>query len=88
MLARSRFAEHAKECRRLHGMAAQVSMALLLYLVGLTIYAARRRTELRERFNIAGARLPQINGVPAEDCGTTLTNRPQMTADCRASWKI
>ena len=46
--------EHAKECRRLHGMAVQVSMALLLYLVGLTIYAARRRTELRERFNIAG----------------------------------
>ena len=48
-------AEHAKECRRLHGMAVQISMALLLYLVGLTIYAARRRTELRERFNIAGA---------------------------------
>jgi len=48
-------AEHVKECRRLHGMAVQVSMALLLYLVGLTIYAARRRTELRERFNIAGA---------------------------------
>ncbi len=35
-------------------MAVQVSMALLLYLIGLTIYAARRRTELRERFNIAG----------------------------------
>ena len=30
-------------------------LALALYSVGLSIYAARRRSELRERFNIAGA---------------------------------
>jgi hypothetical protein len=46
-----------EECRRLQGMACQISMAFLLYFVGLTIYAARRRTELHERFNIAGAAL-------------------------------
>ena len=53
-----------EECRRLQGMACQISMAFLLYFVGLTIYAARRRTELRERFNIAGAARPCIRDIP------------------------
>ena len=36
-------------------MAHRIATVLLLYFIGLAIYAARRRTELRERFNIAGA---------------------------------
>ena len=57
-----------EECRRLQGMACQISMAFLLYFVGLTIYAARRRTELRERFNIAGAELVGVHKPRSHAC--------------------
>ena len=45
----------AEKCETLQATISHISLALVLYGIGLSIYAARRRTELRERFNIAGA---------------------------------
>lgn len=44
-------------CEGLHATIDHLWLALVLYSIGLSVYAARRRTELRERFNIAGSKL-------------------------------
>ena len=60
-------AEQVDECRRLHSMATQLAMAGIVYFIGLALYAAHRRTELRERFNIAGAQHSCCEGGAVRD---------------------
>ncbi len=57
------YTEQMDECRRLHGMEQKLALAVIAHFIGLAIYAAHRRTELRERFNIVGAQPSCSAGV-------------------------